>query len=79
MRTQRMKDGTIIVGEQCQCGHPGIVHADLVTIIKEDNSILLENHHGPCCVSGCGCNQFTWEQFITIEELQQTRDTKTND
>jgi hypothetical protein len=43
------------VDELCSCGHRGSHHA----------ARLGTPGHGEC-TTGCGCEQFTWVEFITI-------------
>jgi hypothetical protein len=63
--------GAFVLGAKCECGHSECDHGSAVKRTG-DSPIRLHND-GSCCVAGCDCQGFTWDDWITTDQLAATK------
>ena len=68
MKPFRTRDGRVIVGQVCRCGHPESRHGHRLAEVP--GVLVGVPGHGPCLEPGCRCERFSFRNFLYQEEDQ---------
>lgn len=49
----RMQNGSVVLNEECHCGH-----------LRTEHETVIAFGHGACSKRTCGCQRFTWKRMI---------------
>jgi hypothetical protein len=61
------RDGRLIVGMRCKCGHAQDMHGHRLADLPD--VMIGVPGHGGCLADGCDCQRFTFKEYIYQEEV----------